>query len=902
MGAFLTMGTGVALADILNVPSQYPTIQAAIDAAQAGDQILVEPGIYSEQLVLDKDLTITGAGVDQTILRTPATLSHFWPPSYYCLVHMENIASGNIENMTIDGAGEANAYQRFIGVGFFNSGGSVRHCEIINMTETPVTTLPNGVGIYTMNTAPNAPPYILDLADIFIHDYQKGGIVVSGSPYVATITDVVIDATTLGSGSGQNGIEVGLRADATITNCDIRGHHFPFANHTSCGMLSYLGGTINIADSIFDQNQTSVYFLDSGGSLDGCTIYGTGLYPAYDGVTTVSFGSAKDGFPPDIPTPLPFCDEQLEALSVGEKNWSNLSLRDCIIAGFSQIGTRGVQINVANDDVTVSIDRCNIFGWDFGVEVFENSGSSLTGTCRYTRIAENSTFGFQSNTIVPFDARWNWWNDPTGPSGIGPGGGDPVSFNVIYDPFLKGNVICIPEPLEISLTDWDGATYLDEMTVYYVGGGSGPVYGYSVEVAWDPGVVTAGAGDFQRPDSGPFNSAPFFLVTEMAPGQVRIDAALGGAHPGAPKAELFKATFTAVGAPAYAESELTLTINDFRDPANNPLTGFSVDHGRVVVDLESPVLTSVAITNTTLAHTDDFLKNSDAAQVTATIIDSGSGIDTITADLSGLGGGSAVSPDSFVGDLATWTVASTSTTPLDGTVTVTVGATDLLGNSGFGSDDIIADNTPPTAVTGFAASPRHNKIDMVWDDPTVTDLYFHEVVIRRTVWGDYPLYDASAPDYPADQTAGVAVWNGAGINTSEIFATDGSERDIVYYQAFARDMAWNYGPADSGARDRATNYWLGDISDGTMCGLYDGYVDIADMSCMGATYGLGSLDPLFFAEADIGPTDDFSPLGIPLPDDTVDFEDLMIIALQFSEVGPAKRGPGRCACGNHVRI
>ena len=44
MGAFLTMGTGVALADILNVPSQYATIQAAIDAAQAGDQILVEPG------------------------------------------------------------------------------------------------------------------------------------------------------------------------------------------------------------------------------------------------------------------------------------------------------------------------------------------------------------------------------------------------------------------------------------------------------------------------------------------------------------------------------------------------------------------------------------------------------------------------------------------------------------------------------------------------------------------------------------------------------------------------------------------------------------------------------------------------------------------------------------------
>ena len=55
----------------ITVPTDFPTIQAAINASNPGDTIKVLSGIYTEQLTISKNLTIIGSGAKFTIIKVP---------------------------------------------------------------------------------------------------------------------------------------------------------------------------------------------------------------------------------------------------------------------------------------------------------------------------------------------------------------------------------------------------------------------------------------------------------------------------------------------------------------------------------------------------------------------------------------------------------------------------------------------------------------------------------------------------------------------------------------------------------------------------------------------------------------------------------------------------------------
>jgi hypothetical protein len=83
-----------------DVPREYPTIQAAVDAAKPGDLIRIAPGIYHEQVVVPpekKDLVIRGADRNLVILDGQNGTRYDG-----ITVHADGVA---VENLTVRGFG-----------------------------------------------------------------------------------------------------------------------------------------------------------------------------------------------------------------------------------------------------------------------------------------------------------------------------------------------------------------------------------------------------------------------------------------------------------------------------------------------------------------------------------------------------------------------------------------------------------------------------------------------------------------------------------------------------------------------------------------------------------------------------------------------------------------------------
>ena len=455
-----------------------------------------------------------------------------------------------------------------------------------------------------------------------------------------------------------------------------------------------------------------------------------------------------------------------------------------------------------------------------------------------------------------------------------------ISLVVLGAASAYADIICVPDPLAL-----DAATPAGDVVLTYTGGGSANVFGYSLDIVWDNTLATA---VFSPPDNGPFSGAATFFVVPVAPGHVRVDAAIGGADPGITSGELCKVTFTAV-ASALGTTVIDLTIEKLRDPDNQDVTGVTEVDGQLDVDmLGAPSVTDVLIANDTLGHTDDFVKDTDSITVTANVTDDDVDFDetNITADLTGLGGGATVEADTYVAPVATWNIASAVCTPGDGLLTVTVTATDAGSNTANGSDTITADNTAPTPLLGAGVLPGHEQLHLAWTDIGGNDDNPLGVEFRYTVWDDYPVFDADAPAYPSDHNdADLAVQVTSG--TTADWPVAG--RDIYYVAGFVYDQVLQYSAAGTENQGRATNYWLGDVAGPS--GV-DGIVDVLhDITQLGDTYGLPDTDLDFDEFCDVGPTDTGSPRGIPLPnnDHEIGFEDMMVFALNYSVVTPSTK-------------
>jgi hypothetical protein len=130
----------------------YGTIQAAVDAASDGDEIVIRAGKYVEQVtIIDKDLTLVGRGgaVVQAPIPMEQTLLDATGLGERPVIGVAN-AEVTVRNLTIDGANSSADNEFLVGIEFVNAGGVIRDNRIRNIGfgEPTLPVDPQGNPIY----------------------------------------------------------------------------------------------------------------------------------------------------------------------------------------------------------------------------------------------------------------------------------------------------------------------------------------------------------------------------------------------------------------------------------------------------------------------------------------------------------------------------------------------------------------------------------------------------------------------------------------------------------------------------------------------------------------------------------------------------------------------------------
>jgi hypothetical protein len=357
-----------------------------------------------------------------------------------------------------------------------------------------------------------------------------------------------------------------------------------------------------------------------------------------------------------------------------------------------------------------------------------------------------------------------------------------------------------------------------------------------------------------------------------------------GVAPGAPVV-LFTQRFHATGL-LEGVAAIDLLGVTLRGPLNESVAVAGTDQQLVTVDLSAPQgqLFHVSAQSPLGNEAWTALATVDAATTSG----DGSATDYMLGEAGGL-------PANGDPGWSAWPPPSTFTLSAgDGLKTLHLFLRDAWGNRRALADSITLDTTAPDyQVEGLDARPQHQGAQLGWTLPPVgTD--FDRLRLYRQGWsGDgvarYPEYDDEAPmaAWPASEAQALAagftlVYEGAAGG----FTDTALPRDVQRYVAFCVDHAGNVGVAGSQARDRCTTYILGDVRT-----PWDGIVFVGDLVRLAAAYGTHEGQSGYDAQLDYGPTDDTSRAGIPLTDNRVDFEDLMIHAMNYGPSGPVLSAP-----------
>jgi len=385
-----------------NVPSDYPTIQAAINTPGCST-VKVANGIYDEQVVIARDVILQGSG-NGTILRpsSPTTLATlytypattFWPGTVLgAVVLVQNSNFVRVLNLKIDGVNLTTlpaGASRVAGILYGESAGLIDNVTVTTMVVNGYSTRSYGIDLSAVGAARN-----VEVKNSRVTNWSRNAIQVQG----ASLTGNIHNNTLTGPGA----------ANAAVPSAVPNGILFI---HGAAGNAT--ANTISALHTIATESRSGGIFF-------------------YDPLTAGIVVENNNIFDVD------------DAVSVSH-NANGVIIRGNNLHANAEVGVQledgATDASITGNTITGNAKAGIRFGGASDPEgpPFADTPPG-TGNVAHLNNISGNLYGVVNWDAKIFDATCNWWGSLSGPGPIALGTGDRVTTNVTYTPWIA-NAAC----------------------------------------------------------------------------------------------------------------------------------------------------------------------------------------------------------------------------------------------------------------------------------------------------------------------------------------------------------------------------------------------------------------------------------------------------------------------------
>jgi len=250
------------------------TIQHAVDEACSGDTINVAAGTYDEQVVIDKSVTVLGAGIGSTIVEpssVSANTTHLVSAAPIAAIVLVDDTTGvTIQDLTVDGASAAfgSCSPGYMGIYYRNASGTVDTTSIENVFHPTAVGCQQVVGILVQSGGSGTSD--VTITGSSVSNYGKNGITCNeiGTTCSITFNTVTGRGPVPFGDAAQNAIQMGSGAVGSIEDNAASDNIYIPQTWCSTGILVFSTDGIEVKRNVLTDNFCDLLVLTNSSTIE----------------------------------------------------------------------------------------------------------------------------------------------------------------------------------------------------------------------------------------------------------------------------------------------------------------------------------------------------------------------------------------------------------------------------------------------------------------------------------------------------------------------------------------------------------------------------------------------------------------------------------------------------------